>query len=572
MASKIAGIYYEVDYKINPQGFQKANDNIKRIDGNAKGAANQIGFLDKGMGSLIGKAAGIASIGYAFKKSFDFVKSSINTYIEFDDSLRKTASKINLTDIEMKSLAKSTGEVALQFNTTGKAVSDAQEYLALAGYNLEQIQAASPTVIAAQRATGESMQLVSDIATDTAGSYGYMADQLDYVTDRMVYTTTRFNTNFGQMGEAMKYVAPVAKNLGLEFSDLNAYIGTVANSGIKSSQAGTSLRFIFNRLKTPTKRLANQLKKEFGLSFYDKKGNFIGINESLLMIDKAQKKMSDKKRSRLFHTLFGTEASTAAEILFSAGIDNILKKGQEIEEESERMTQKTAEFIDAGLGGATKQFKSQMDGLSKELGIMFQPAATSLVEASSLLISGVRKNIQEINDNEYEATQKTFNESMEFLDSISGGILGTGIKDIVEMVDFIKDENGRIQIKENNFLMPRKIADAALLDDYMEKYLTPEQLEEVKKNRNKLKLFGGETEEEIITNYFDISRALKNNGSEKEFTKPVIELNININGGQFKDKENIDLLSTNIKEEFQKMIDTSWNKKLSMEDLLINGR
>lgn len=572
MADKIAGIYYEVDYKINPQGFQKANDNIKRIDGNAKGAANQIGFLDKGMGSLIGKAAGIASIGYAFKKSFDFVKSSINTYIEFDDSLRKTASKINLTDIEMKSLAKSTGEVALQFNTTGKAVSDAQEYLALAGYNLEQIQAASPTVIAAQRATGESMQLVSDIATDTAGSYGYMADQLDYVTDRMVYTTTRFNTNFGQMGEAMKYVAPVAKNLGLEFSDLNAYIGTVANSGIKSSQAGTSLRFIFNRLKTPTKRLANQLKKEFGLSFYDKKGNFIGINESLLMIDKAQKKMSDKKRSRLFHTLFGTEASTAAEILFSAGIDNILKKGQEIEEESERMTQKTAEFIDAGLGGATKQFKSQMDGLSKELGIMFQPAATSLVEASSLLISGVRKNIQEINDNEYEATQKTFNESMEFLDSISGGILGTGIKDIVEMVDFIKDENGRIQIKENNFLMPRKIADAALLDDYMEKYLTPEQLEEVKKNRNKLKLFGGETEEEIITNYFDISRALKNNGSEKEFTKPVIELNININGGQFKDKENIDLLSTNIKEEFQKMIDTSWNKKLSMEDLLINGR
>lgn len=572
MAGKIAGIYYEVDYKINPQGFQKANDNIKRIDGNAKGAANQIGFLDKGMGSLIGKAAGIASIGYAFKKSFDFVKSSINTYIEFDDSLRKTASKINLTDIEMKSLAKSTGEVALQFSTTGKAVSDAQEYLALAGYNLEQIQAASPTVIAAQRATGESMQLVSDIATDTAGSYGYMADQLDYVTDRMVYTTTRFNTNFGQMGEAMKYVAPVAKNLGLEFSDLNAYIGTVANSGIKSSQAGTSLRFIFNRLKTPTKRLANQLKKEFGLSFYDKKGNFIGINESLLMIDKAQKKMSDKKRSRLFHTLFGTEASTAAEILFSAGIDNILKKGQEIEEESERMTQKTAEFIDAGLGGATKQFKSQMDGLSKELGIMFQPAATSLVEASSLLISGVRKNIQEINDNEYEATQKTFNESMEFLDSISGGILGTGIKDIVEMVDFIKDENERIQIKENNFLMPRKIADAALLDDYMEKYLTPEQLEEVKKNRNKLKLFGGETEEEIITNYFDISRALKNNGSEKEFTKPVIELNININGGQFKDKENIDLLSTNIKEEFQKMIDTNWNKKLSMEDLLINGR
>ena len=85
-------------------------------------------------------------------------------------------------------------KVALEMNSTAVAVSDAQEFLALAGYTLEEIQAASPTVVAAQKATGESMQLVSDIATDTASSYGYMADELDYVTDRMVYTTNKFNT------------------------------------------------------------------------------------------------------------------------------------------------------------------------------------------------------------------------------------------------------------------------------------------------------------------------------------------------------------------------------------------
>lgn len=49
MAGKIAGIYY-VDYKINPQGFQKANDNIKELMVMQK-VFNQIGFLDKGMGA-----------------------------------------------------------------------------------------------------------------------------------------------------------------------------------------------------------------------------------------------------------------------------------------------------------------------------------------------------------------------------------------------------------------------------------------------------------------------------------------------------------------------------------------
>lgn len=572
MSGKIAGLFYEVDYKVNQQGLKRAETGIKQIGDNAKGTVNQIGFLDQGMGSLIGKAAGIVSVGYAFKKTTDFIGKSVTTYIEFDDSLRKTASKLSLTNAEMKSLAKSTGEVALQFNTTGKAVSDAQEYLALAGYNLEQIQAASPTVIAAQRATGESMQLVSDIATDTAGSYGYMADQLDYVTDRMVYTTTKFNTNFGQMGEALKYVAPIAKNLGLEFSDLNAYIGTLGNNAIKSSQAGTSLRFIFSRLKTPTKRLANQLRREFNLNFYDKKGNFIGVNEALLMIDKAQKKMTDKKRSRLFYTLFGTEASTAAEILFSTGIDNILKKGREIEEQSEGMTQRTAEFIEEGLGGATRHFKSEMDALSREVGIMFQPAATALVEAGTFLVSSIRKNIQEVNENKEEADKKTYSDTIDFLNSISGGILGTAINDYIEVYKFAKSELENQKIKQNNFLIPQKIEDAALLDDYMKQFLSEEQLEEIRNKKGKLKLYGGENLDEVITNYYKISDSLNNNKESKELGKPIIQLNINIEGGQFKDKENIELLSTNIKEEFQKMIDTSWNKKLSMEDLLINGR
>lgn len=424
MAGKIAGIYYEVDYKINPQGFQKANDNIKIIDNNAKGAANQIGFLDKGMGSLIGKAAGIVSVGYAFKKTSDFIGQSVVAYTEFDDSLRKTGSKLNLTDAEMKSLANSTRSVALEFNSTGKVVSDAQEYLALAGYNLKEIQAASPTVVAAQRATGESMQLVSDIATDTAGSYGYMANEINYVTDRMVYTTTAFNTNFAQMGEAMKYVAPVAKNAGLEFADLNAYIGVLANNGLKGSQAGTALRNMFKSIQSPTGQAAKQLKR-YNIQLYDSKGNFKGTNTILAQMEKKMSKMTEKQKAFFMQQVFGTEAMSAMNIIFNEGIDKIVAYGDAIDGANGKTSQ-MAKYMEAGIGGMIRSLDSQKDTIKTKLGEAFEPVAYEFVKT---LRDGA----------------KDFNEVLENSEGLKNIIrVGMGLVEVIEGIKWVGQNTDNI--------------------------------------------------------------------------------------------------------------------------------
>ena len=50
------------------------------------------------------------------------------------------------------------------------------------------------------------------------------------------------------MGETFKYCAPVAGALGFSCKDTAQAIGLMANSGIKSTQAGTALRTIMNTL------------------------------------------------------------------------------------------------------------------------------------------------------------------------------------------------------------------------------------------------------------------------------------------------------------------------------------
>lgn len=618
MAGKIAGIYYEVDYKINPQGFQKANDNIKRIDGNAKGAANQIGFLDKGMGNLIGKAAGIVSVGYAFKKTSDLIGQSVVAYTEFDDSLRKTGSKLNLTDADMKNLAKSTRSVALEFNSTAKAVSDAQEYLALAGYNLEEIQAASPTVVAAQRATGESMQLVSDIATDTASSYGYMANEIDFVTDRMVYTTTAFNTNFAQMGEAMKYVAPVAKNTGLEFADLNAYIGVAANSGIKASQAGTALRAMFLRIQAPSKMAAKQLRR-YNIQLYDNKGKFIGVNNAMALMEKKMGTMTEKQKAFFMQQVFGTEAMSTANIIFKEGINNVIAYGDAIDGANGKTSQ-MAKYMEAGIGGMIRSLDSQKDAIKTKLGEAFEPVAWEFVK---ILKDGA----------------KDFNEVLENSEGLNNIIkVGMGLAEIIEGIKWVGENTNNIieglnlgptfkvlkgisnfwwentninpmnPLQSTGNFLSKRGEDKLLLQAIDRRWLREDT--DILKGGSKaagnyvMENFGIKTSEEmnfLNSKSGDIQDYLKEKGflfnedtmvlpvnratateeqiqaaKEKymtnQLTAPKLELKIEINGGIFNNEQGINQLADALEERFQKTIDTNWNKKLSMEDLLINGR
>lgn len=584
MAGKIAGMFFEIDYKVNPEGVVKGKVEFQKFGKEAKKASEEINFVEKGMGNLIGKAAGIVSVGYAFKKTSDFIGQSVATYVEFDDSLRKTGSKLNLTNFEMKSLAKSTGEVALQFNTTGKAVSDAQEYLALAGYNLKEIQAASGTVVAAQRATGESMQLVSDIATDTASSYGYMANEIDFVTDRMVYTTTAFNTNFAQMGEAMKYVAPVAKNAGIEFADLNAYIGVLANSGIKASQAGTTLRASFLRLQAPSKMAAKQLRK-YNIELFDKKTKkFIGMNEAMSLIEKKTEKMTEKDRAFFMQQVFGMEAMSGMNILFKEGMKNVIAYGDAIDGATGK-TAAMAKYMDADIGGLKRGLESERDALKRILGDTFEPVAWDFI---NILKEGT-KSIREDLENEKTDNQKRVTGAWGYMKDL--GKLGVGslqfwkeemfptigVDKPINFVDEKLIKRGEYELlaqtKQREYL-------ASSVDRYNMFYEPSNR--KVEYLTNSLLANGGflskeernRTEEKF--GYLSLSHEGVQERIDRTYygtkEKPVVNFTLQISGGEFKDKENIELLSKTMEEKFQEMIDTSWNKKLSMEDLLINGR
>ncbi len=578
--SSLGALFFEVGYKLDDKGLKKAEKALDNLGLEVVKSSKKTELLNSGLGKMATKAAGILSIGYVFKKTTDYIIDATNAYSAFDDSLRKTGAKVGLNEFGLKDLAESTKKVALEFHSTAKEVSDAQEFLALAGYTLEEIKAASPTVIAAQKATGESMQLVSDIATDTGSAYGFLADQLDFVTDRMVYTTNKFNTNFSQLGEAMKYVAPIAKQTGMNFADLNAYLGVLANSGIKGSQAGTSLRMAFLRLQAPTKAADNLLKK-YNVRLYKANGEFIGINNAMYRVEKATKKMSQEQKAFFLQQLFGTEAMSAINILFEEGIKNVKDYGNAIDE-ADGKTKEMARIMDAGLGGMFRAFESEKDNLRLILGEVFDPVAYDVVKIISDGISKIRKDLEE----DLPTNQKRTMGAWEYTKSGLGFFWDSG-------KDLLGDLAGTFDytLKEVTGTEPLKILDKKIIERG-ENAIAAQKIERDRYplGYENIKLMDTKPHEQIdyLSDMYGVNinteKLLKSSIAKKLTLGETIDktkislvlreppkIQIAINGGMFTSTESINELSDLLTAKIRDSFNDNWDAKLKFESSLMGG-
>ena len=91
------------------------------------------------------------------------------------------------------------------------------------------------------------------------------ADDSAHFADILAAASSNANTNVALMGEFFKYVAPVAGAMGASAEDLSIALGLMANSGIKGSQAGNSLKNALVNLTKPTKQQPAAMQ-QLGLS------------------------------------------------------------------------------------------------------------------------------------------------------------------------------------------------------------------------------------------------------------------------------------------------------------------
>lgn len=129
------------------------------------------------------------------------------------------------------------------------------KYLSMAGLDVQSSLTALPGMLDLATAAQMDLGTASDIVTDTLTAFGMETDELSRLSDAFIATATKSNTTTQMLGESFKYVAPIAAQMGYEVEQTAAYLGVLANAGIKASDAGTDMRQVLLRTGKAAKKL-----------------------------------------------------------------------------------------------------------------------------------------------------------------------------------------------------------------------------------------------------------------------------------------------------------------------------
>lgn len=284
---------------------------------------------------------------------------------DFESQMSRVKAISGATGEEFEQLKAQAMQLGADTSFSASQAAEGMENLAAAGFTTSEIMSAMPGLLNLAAASGEDLANSSDIAASTLRGFGLAASDAAHVADVLAANANRTNSSVADTGEAMKYIAPLARAAGLSLEETAAAIGIMANAGVNGSQAGTSLRGALSRLSKPTKDMSEAMD-ELGISFYDSNGKMKSLTEQVGMLRQATEGMTDEQKNNYLVTLYGQEALSGMLALINEG-EGSLGELTNAYKNCDGAAQEAAETMQDNLSGALEQ----LGGSAETLGLAF---------------------------------------------------------------------------------------------------------------------------------------------------------------------------------------------------------
>ena len=352
-----------------------------------KGLSKLGSITAKGM-----KAATVAITGTAAALG-GVAAAAIKVGSDFESQMSRVKAISGATGEEFEQLKAQAMQLGADTSFSASQAAEGMENLAAAGFTTSEIMNAMPGLLNLAAASGEDLASSSDIAASTLRGFGLAAYDAAHVADVLAANANRTNSSVADTGEAMKYIAPLARAAGLSLEETAAAIGIMANAGVNGSQAGTSLRGALSRLSKPTKDMSEAMD-ELVISFYDSNGKMKSLTEQVGMLRQATEGMTDEQKNNYLVTLYGQEALSGMLALINEG-EGSLGELTNAYKNCDGAAQKAAETMQDNLSGALEQ----LGGSAQTLGLAFyNSVADNLKNAAKTATESINKITDSFNN------------------------------------------------------------------------------------------------------------------------------------------------------------------------------
>lgn len=245
------------------RGANVTSKGLKKMEANAKKTTREFNRMQKQLtktGGSAKKFGGQLTRLVGGFSAFLALRGTIKVLASFEQNMRILEGITGATADTMERFTATARDLGSTTRFSATEASDGLIFLARAGFTANEAIAAIPATLNLAQVGMLDLGTAADLASNILTAFRLEAGQTERVVDVLVTTSNNANTDIRQLGEAMKFVAPVSASLGQSLEETAAALGVLGNAGIQAGMAGTNLRGIFLGLVNDTEKTRKALK------------------------------------------------------------------------------------------------------------------------------------------------------------------------------------------------------------------------------------------------------------------------------------------------------------------------
>lgn len=281
--------------------------------------------LKEGFGEALA-AKGLELAGEAISAIGDKAKEAAEYVVEVGSSFEAGMSEVEAisgaTGSELEALenkAKSLGS-STKFSATEAA--NAMTNMSLAGWSVNQTLSGIDGVLQLAAASNMDLADASQVVTDNISSFNLEASQSTHIADMMAYAQANSSTTAAELGEAYKNCGANMNAAGQDIETTTSFLEALANNGLRSSEAGTSLAAIMRDLTSKMKDGKIAIG-DTSVEVMDSNGNFRDMTDVLKDVENATDGMGDAQKQAALMSTFTSDSIKGLNMLLNTGADQV---------------------------------------------------------------------------------------------------------------------------------------------------------------------------------------------------------------------------------------------------------
>jgi len=369
------------DYKINvivdpsraSTGTKKVKDDLDGVAKKARGAQKEITGIGKAANSAASAVKGLFTAAAVF--------AGVNILRNFGQEMSTVTAITGATGDKFDQLREKAKGLGATTRFSASEAAQGMQFLARAGFDADQVLGSIEGTLTLAQAGALDLASAADIASNVLTGMGLEVDQTARVVDVLALASNRSNTNVRQLGDAFKFVAPIASALGVELEEAGAAIGVLSNAGLQGSTAGTGLRKTLTSLINPS-AMTKGIIADLGLTMEQVNPQTQGLSTVLSRLSEAGLTAAQAMQ------IAGDRGGPALQVL-TQNVDGIKTLRTELDGAAGKAKQ-MADVMDDNLNGSFLAAYSALEAFVIELGDAgLTTAIRTAVDGIALLFRGL---------------------------------------------------------------------------------------------------------------------------------------------------------------------------------------